>query len=1568
MGVKEHIKELLATRKNIYSADPRIIIEDFRKEQEKIDEYNGRQLLELLQNADDAVDSSTNNKSCYISLNDNKLIVANNGKPFNSEGIESLMYSNLSPKMKEQNKIGHKGLGFRSVLSWANKVTIKSADFAVEFSKDIALDFLREVQKGNTNVKTIINDKTSENEENTIAILRCPKVLDNIPPEYSKYDTYIVIELKENQKKKVIEQIEKELDMEVLLFLNNLETIVVKYPNGQFTLKKEINGDSTSITRINNKDQIKKTWHVKTKSGKAKGSEDEKTKEKNYEIKIAWTDQLDDKKNTLYSNFKTNIKFPIPALVHATFDLTSDRNRLLPENEFNKGVKKALKDFLIEVADTIAKGEGTSYNALKLLCVEDNDILTQNELVDKIKDSDKKIFPTITDEYISYNDNPVFLQHDYASFIGDTEKSKFKTLLRFSDDLSIVNLLENMGLVKAPNDEIITNMSQLVLTPNSRAQLIYLLSQEELEGTAQKCLVQTLIDANGTSASQGDVVFLPPADGKSLVIPSVFPLKIMNDDLYKNLRSLFNESNAEVLASKMEMFGVKVYRFAEIFRSIVQKNASKFDKDLIQKLYELYISNKDTGADISIPSQQNIYVLNRKGEHVKTSDVYFGNEYSNDLCELLYQTDERKFVSSPDKLGLDGKEFVNNFLAWLGVANKPRYIIKALSGKDKKDYGNYVLDHYPFSEKGLCGCSKKEEFNKVYGIKSVNVTSIDGLEDILNNCSNEKILMWVLKDERIINNPRETEKESKTIFHKSYGKNNPTICNDDMASYLLWKLSRFEWMKTISNNKVAPYKCCISKSLTEDFSPLIEVPQIDYTLLKGFDKHYVEHVLHRIGVKTEIKDFSQQDIYSILNRLPDIDDGDKKARLLYRELVENLDEDDIDESLPERKVFIEKGKVFCKQENQYSFESVKDVYYLQDKIYGENIIKQFKTIAIDRRRNSTVVKRLFGVEPLANLKFSLKDEPKVNKNLNAELNQELQNLTPYVYALRSSNSKDSIYSKLCDKWSIKLCSEISPFYKKKDDSAENEFVLNDYEFVYVSEGNTYYVLIKDSYNSTLNQLKSDYKFVDVVSEIYSNILKVDSIRPLVSRLFEADKKKRDHILKTEIDDSDIKLKEAQRQLNIVSDKKVLFWLGVLETCKHKVEYKEYEKTELDCLVMDRINIQIDDYSIDYDDLATEDCKVSEIKKLFEELNIDIASFNSHSSCKLNLVPYYKKQLVKKKNDKESIFERLLYEQLQDKLVEKKMEFLSKIKDFNAYCNFKVSNDINVNIEGILNESISNEFSIDISTIPQLSETKSIYDENYNKLMKESELNCEEFMVFLNNSDENRSLVYFGEYDTIKKNYKIYKENIKAEDKTLFNGFQINDNNLSDAYKSFIEQQDLLKDIEIQGIKTEKTPSNNHNKHGQHGGQRKPKPMSDKKKKYIGFLGEVIVYEQLKKVYGEASVSWDSGYAKEANVNPLGDDMNHYDIRYKKNDEYYYVEVKSTTTANLEFEISELELEFGKEKKNNYEIFIVTNVESQDRKIKNIGNPFIFEEGESLMNCQRFTVQNDSFTIKMKEKK
>jgi hypothetical protein len=47
----EFIKDKLKTRKKVYLTDSNIILEDYLKEKEKIEEYNGRQLLEMLQNA-----------------------------------------------------------------------------------------------------------------------------------------------------------------------------------------------------------------------------------------------------------------------------------------------------------------------------------------------------------------------------------------------------------------------------------------------------------------------------------------------------------------------------------------------------------------------------------------------------------------------------------------------------------------------------------------------------------------------------------------------------------------------------------------------------------------------------------------------------------------------------------------------------------------------------------------------------------------------------------------------------------------------------------------------------------------------------------------------------------------------------------------------------------------------------------------------------------------------------------------------------------------------------------------------------------------------------------------------------------------------------------------------------------------------------------------------------------------------------------------------------------------------------------------------------------------------------
>ena len=209
VNLKEYIEQLIAKRRLEYLNSPDRIIEDYENEQARIEEYNGRQLLELLQNADDAA-ASAKEKVCHISLKTNEeghstLIVANNGEQFSKKGFKSLMFSHFSPKKTAQNKIGQKGLGFRSVLSWAKEVTIKSydlegtqrKDFAATFSKTIATGFLKELISEKPEIEKVIKEEYPEDQNDTIAVLRCPKVLEeNEIPEYSAYDTYIVIELK----------------------------------------------------------------------------------------------------------------------------------------------------------------------------------------------------------------------------------------------------------------------------------------------------------------------------------------------------------------------------------------------------------------------------------------------------------------------------------------------------------------------------------------------------------------------------------------------------------------------------------------------------------------------------------------------------------------------------------------------------------------------------------------------------------------------------------------------------------------------------------------------------------------------------------------------------------------------------------------------------------------------------------------------------------------------------------------------------------------------------------------------------------------------------------------------------------------------------------------------------------------------------------------------------------------------------------------------------------------------------------------------------------------------------
>ena len=109
-------------------------------------EYRGRCVLELLQNAHDALAVSRPGDPRKISFvfttePDPELLIANSGRPFRRKDFEGICELGQSPKDPKES-VGNKGLGFQSVLEvstqpqiWSTAAEESGAAFAFEFDR-----------------------------------------------------------------------------------------------------------------------------------------------------------------------------------------------------------------------------------------------------------------------------------------------------------------------------------------------------------------------------------------------------------------------------------------------------------------------------------------------------------------------------------------------------------------------------------------------------------------------------------------------------------------------------------------------------------------------------------------------------------------------------------------------------------------------------------------------------------------------------------------------------------------------------------------------------------------------------------------------------------------------------------------------------------------------------------------------------------------------------------------------------------------------------------------------------------------------------------------------------------------------------------------------------------------------------------------------------------------------------------------------------------------------------------------------------------------------------------------
>lgn len=567
----EWVKKELEKVEQSYKIEVRNMVGAYHREIERKKEYQGRQLLELLQNADDEAEQ-LDNPRILIRLEQNRLVVANDGLPFTTQGLLSLMYSDNSPKIKRQKKIGYKGLGFRAILNWSDSIWIKSGAFSFEFSRNNAVGFLTRLLETEPRLKEEIQ-KTGAG-DNPIATLSIPtwKPAHDFGP--AQFSTYVVINFTSEEVRKNIQAQISELGLEVALFLNNLKQIRLESPTRNETILRlpPQKGDYEEVQLIDDKGQVKnsKSWRIFKKSDDLpENLRSEAVKQYEYDLRIAVSKTLDDRINRLFTYFKTEVKLPFPAIIHGTFELDGNRNHIT-ETKVNEFLLERLAQLMVETAMQLSQAEGRiSWDAMKLLARkgELDDKLEKMGFQSKLLESIKahKLIPVLSNKYMAANENPSFYDFPLAEILKATP-SEFPELTLYTSDADIQALLRELGIGNYQPEDLVKRLNKVspALPPELRAELIILLVDHYDE-----CLIplqadkmpRLFVDDQGQVIGANTKALLPP-EGAKFSLPEAVRLFFISTGLAKHLRAKAGAKTNRDLATKLVSFNVLEYSAA----------------------------------------------------------------------------------------------------------------------------------------------------------------------------------------------------------------------------------------------------------------------------------------------------------------------------------------------------------------------------------------------------------------------------------------------------------------------------------------------------------------------------------------------------------------------------------------------------------------------------------------------------------------------------------------------------------------------------------------------------------------------------------------------------------------------------------------------------------------------------------------------------------------------------------------------------------------------------------------------------------------------------------------------
>lgn len=1056
--------------KKSYLAKPSNLVSNYRGELATSRDYEGREILELLQNSADQAKAEDVSGKVVIELTEVGLLIANNGKAFSIGGVKSLQNAHLSPKrLNQQQFIGCKGLGFRSILNWTRNPIILSGELAIYYSDEVSANKLQELMDESSELADLVQRERASNKDDII-LPKLPFPGFPIPTamsgsvsktthflfercQYWKsmgYTTVIGIPFEKAESfSKAMQQIES-LRPEMLLFVPYLDEVQFVLPEKKQSVWSKEGDDGASLV-MQDGEPIGIWQLFRTQGTVDKSYLDDTKTDLLYEIVIAVPEvehKNEFKLSPLFTYFPTEINLPLPVVCHATFELDQSRNQIskLKSNEY---VFTQLASFLAEVAEKRAAkypiGANAGFRVAMPLGEFPESLKRINFpklLIEKCKA--RTIVPTIAGE-VSKVAGVFSLKGADPDWLP---VSGFKNIVP-NDDTEL-KWFRELGISELSCEalwEALDSLAEIDL--EQRVKLI--LGLKKLPANSKSYPSSLLLSSDGERISGNADVYIAPKGGVPDLLPGWTKLWFLDVELQHELMAALHLNDVRSFRNEFKQFGLQEYAFGSLIQDLRRqanhrkelepKQAAKIEQQLLDAIYRLYLAEGDEENKPAFPQKTSLKLLSQNGQLVEADIIYMGEGYGVEgrIVQQLYAPITDRFVASPEAFGIKPEDLMqwSRFLDWLGVARWPREVKRTYIDQN---YLLFITDSLKFPVRFDDYIFKSKQDLISANLQLTEYLSLDGLETILVPDNYAAILAWLAKDPRL-SEWRKNERLNASLVARKNGDHNKRSYTGGHPSYIFWSIKNANWMVCPNRDVISPNQTMLADALSESIFPRPARPEDETLSAFDMDAGEVVTAWRNAGVITNVAELSLDGIYAKLLELPKFKQQLPAAKSLYRWLLGALDSA-YGEGGSNKAQFFENGKIWGKKQGQHGYFAIHDLRYVDNEGLPEELLNRLAIAEIPHRSGSDKVKRLLGVNAIDRNEIQQKIVSFVPAATGSDLDIHFQQAKPFFKALRENQSSQIQYRKELDKLRLELCSKLNLEIRYQD--VECSFELKDW--------------------------------------------------------------------------------------------------------------------------------------------------------------------------------------------------------------------------------------------------------------------------------------------------------------------------------------------------------------------------------------------------------------------------------------------------------------------------------------------------------------------------------------------